>query len=183
MQTEICISAEYRRLLNKDAEKCWEEKEFRPTGVAVPVNVRGEIMIVRAQPKPGRSLPNWGFPQGGIRQGEDVVEGLLREFREEVGFDPLRVVCCCHVGQYEKGHVPRPFRKGKRYYCLYVECPDDPIVRLQFTELIDYRWRMPVQVENLFLNAPPTYEKKAQQLLASMYGAGILRRPEVAVQQ
>ncbi|MBU0720687.1 RNA pyrophosphohydrolase [bacterium] len=37
-------------------------------------------------------LDIWQFPQGGIDEGEEIIEALFRELEEEIGTDKLKIV-------------------------------------------------------------------------------------------
>jgi len=62
---------------------------YRPNVAAVIFNARGEVFIARRSDMPGAGSPGddgiWQFPQGGIDEGENPTEAVLREIGEEIG--------------------------------------------------------------------------------------------------
>lgn len=64
------------------------EKAYRPCVVAVIRNELGQVLAgERAD-----SQNAWQLPQGGIDPGETAETALLRELREEIGTDAVRIV-------------------------------------------------------------------------------------------
>jgi 8-oxo-dGTP diphosphatase len=58
----------------------------------------GEVLLVR-QRGPGDERAYWGLPGGIVEPGETLIEGLLREVREEAGVevtDPGRIAFVTH---------------------------------------------------------------------------------------
>ncbi|HUT65723.1 MAG TPA: nucleoside triphosphatase NudI [Spirochaetota bacterium] len=50
-------------------------------------NDAGELLFCRMDPNRGVFPGEWGFPGGGMEQGETVEEALRREIREEIGIE------------------------------------------------------------------------------------------------
>ncbi len=75
---------------------------FRPNVAALILKPGGQLLICERFTVPGA----WQFPQGGVDDGESLVEALHREVREEVGLE---------AGHYEILQQ----REGYRY--LYPE--------------------------------------------------------------
>ena len=101
------------------------------------------ILLMRVTfPNPHRVL--WITPGGGLDTGEDLLAGLRRELREEVGHDNFQIgpevwhqSVQFYVGQ-------RPIRQHNRYFWVPTEpfdpvfdCNPDLIEREMFDE---YRW-------------------------------------------
>lgn len=63
----------------------WEVAPYPPTFVTVDAVVvqSGHVLVVRRRVRPGQGLI--ALPGGYLAQGETVVEGMLRELREETG--------------------------------------------------------------------------------------------------
>lgn len=57
---------------------------YRQNVAALVVNPAGCLLICERMTFPGA----WQFPQGGVDPGESLEQALVREVREEVGFEP-----------------------------------------------------------------------------------------------
>jgi putative (di)nucleoside polyphosphate hydrolase len=69
-----------------------DNKNYRPNVAAVILSSKYpnscEIMMCQRN-----DLKNvWQFPQGGIDEGEEVEEALLRELKEEIGTDDVTII-------------------------------------------------------------------------------------------
>lgn len=56
---------------------------FRPNVAALIINREGELLVCERLKNKG----SWQFPQGGVDKGEEIVDALMREIKEEVGLD------------------------------------------------------------------------------------------------
>lgn len=63
-------------------------KAYRPCVVAVIRNQLGQVLAGERSDAGGA----WQLPQGGIDPGEEPDEALVRELREEIGSDRVRIV-------------------------------------------------------------------------------------------
>lgn len=63
-------------------------KPYRPCIVAVIQDESGLVLAGERSDRPGA----WQLPQGGIDEGEEAEVALLRELREEIGTDQVRIV-------------------------------------------------------------------------------------------
>ncbi|MCB1743271.1 MAG: NUDIX domain-containing protein [Gammaproteobacteria bacterium] len=61
---------------------------IRPAARALILTPAGELLLMRLRMPRG---PVWLTPGGGLNAGEDVLEGLRRELREELGRDDLPI--------------------------------------------------------------------------------------------
>ncbi|MBB5352281.1 putative (di)nucleoside polyphosphate hydrolase [Haloferula luteola] len=59
-------------------------KRFRPNVAGLMVRSQGDLLICERWQMPGA----WQFPQGGVDDGEALIDGFRREIREEIGLKP-----------------------------------------------------------------------------------------------
>ncbi len=64
------------------------DKPYRPCVVAVIKNQKGQLLAGERADCKGA----WQLPQGGIDPGESSEIALLRELREEIGTDQVRII-------------------------------------------------------------------------------------------
>jgi putative (di)nucleoside polyphosphate hydrolase len=67
---------------------------YRPNVGAVLFNRSGRILVARRADLPNAEAPagGWQLPQGGIDEGEDPRQAVLRELAEEIGTDRAEVI-------------------------------------------------------------------------------------------
>lgn len=78
---------------------------------------------------------NWGLPGGGLHKGEDPIEGLIREVYEETAIklykQDVKFV-------FSDTYKSNGFRF--EYDCFVAELSDKPDVRIQKSEIAEYKW-------------------------------------------
>jgi putative (di)nucleoside polyphosphate hydrolase len=69
---------------------------YRPAAGIMLLNRDGKVFVGQ---RIDSTLEAWQMPQGGLDEGEDVVEGALRELEEETGIDRslVEIVVRCPV--------------------------------------------------------------------------------------
>src|ERR1700710_1451865 len=67
---------------------------YRPNVGAVLFNRDGLVLVARRADLPNSEAPagGWQLPQGGIDEGEDPRQAVLRELAEEIGTDRAEVI-------------------------------------------------------------------------------------------
>ena len=67
---------------------------YRPNVGAVLFNPAGLVLVARRADLPNAEAPagGWQLPQGGIDEGENPREAVLRELAEEIGTDRAEVI-------------------------------------------------------------------------------------------
>jgi putative (di)nucleoside polyphosphate hydrolase len=67
---------------------------YRPNVGAVLFNRAGLVLVARRADLPNAEAPagGWQLPQGGIDEGEDPRQAVLRELAEEIGTDRAEVI-------------------------------------------------------------------------------------------
>jgi putative (di)nucleoside polyphosphate hydrolase len=70
------------------------ELPYRPNVGAVLFNSAGLVLVARRADLPNTEAPAgaWQLPQGGIDEGEDPRQAVLRELAEEIGTDRADVI-------------------------------------------------------------------------------------------
>lgn len=67
----------------------YQDRPYRPGIGLVLVNPQGLVFVAQRVDTPGDA---WQFPQGGIDEGEDPRQTVLREMEEEIGTDQAEIV-------------------------------------------------------------------------------------------
>jgi bifunctional NMN adenylyltransferase/nudix hydrolase len=77
------IAQEYDMI--KKYKDAWKAAPYAPTFVTVDsiVICQGHVLVVKRQAAPGRGL--WAIPGGFLEQNELIVDGAIRELKEETG--------------------------------------------------------------------------------------------------
>jgi len=62
--------------------------------VGAVIRRNGEYLIAHKVLIPRYKIPldEWGFPRGGIEEGEDIEKALIRELKEETGSDSYKII-------------------------------------------------------------------------------------------
>ena len=84
-----------------------EEKEERKTsaGVLIKCTKTGNIFLLLRND----DNPTWSLMAGGIEEGEDILDGLKREFKEELSLEPKNI-------RFKKINVENRPDKDFHYY-------------------------------------------------------------------
>jgi putative (di)nucleoside polyphosphate hydrolase len=110
------------------------------------VNPEGRLLIAERI----RHRGAWQFPQGGVDQGENPEETLLRELREEIGVRPELVEIVMRRGGY-RYRFPRPMRRFGRnigqeqtyFLCRFLGTDADINIKTAQPEFRSFRWIAP----------------------------------------
>lgn len=79
----------------------------------------------------------WGFPKGGVEQGERFIDTAVRELKEETGIDRFFVISGFRT-QYSYAHKERK-EMARETVVLYIAKTDTAIVKLS-REHTAFRW-------------------------------------------
>jgi len=66
----------------------WENIDKRKAAIAVLV-YDNKVLIVKRSEGSYTHAGKWGFPGGGIDEGETPLEAVIRECEEEIGIEPI----------------------------------------------------------------------------------------------
>ncbi len=113
--------------------------------------------------KGGVYLDCWHIPGGGIEQGEDPVEALVREVNEELGIDisPFDITLVDDVGRGESEKTLKDTGErvlAKMQFKIYKVVLDKPAsdvaITLDPSEFSEYRWSPLPELRDLKLTPP-----------------------------
>lgn len=122
-----------------------DEHGYRPNVGIVLCNSCNQVFWARRSGQDG-----WQFPQGGVRQQENVEQAMFRELYEEVGLAPLHVEILGRTRDWLHYDIPgdyrrnphSPFRGQKQIWFLLRLLGRDEDVRLNLSERPEFdAWR------------------------------------------
>lgn len=90
---------------------------YRRNVAIVIVNDRGEILAGERSDVPGA----WQLPQGGIDEGESVVDAMHREAEEELGLNSIELIYQLESPiryEWPESLYYRGYRGQEQYYCV-----------------------------------------------------------------
>jgi putative (di)nucleoside polyphosphate hydrolase len=117
---------------------------FRAGVGIVVLDTRGWVLALERSTVPG----GWQLPQGGIEDGEEPIEALWRELREETGLTAAEVEVIAELPEWLGYELPAPYRSAKtgrgqvhKWFLLRAGADDLP-VRTDTTPEAEFRaWR------------------------------------------
>lgn len=118
--------------------------EYRPNVCLIIINNEGNIFLgLRAGP-----ISVWQLPQGGIEEGDSLVDAALREAEEELGTSKFEVITT--LESTHRYDFSKPKNYGDSTYCgqfqSYVVLrfigsdADIRVKEVEHPEFSDYRW-------------------------------------------
>jgi len=147
--------------------KIFSSLPYRQNVVSVIFNPQHEIFVGKFNPNhPAKDvfplsgdknfIGRWQFPQGGIEQGEELVEAGRRECLEETGMAGLSFIKASpNIFRYQwpSDHKlitgPRFRYRGQEQHLLYFKFDGQGEIHLDQDEFIDYKWVSPEQLKNV----------------------------------
>lgn len=129
------------------ASRAHQDKEYRPVAAGLITDQQGRVLFVQS----AKNTDDWGFPQGGVEPGEEVVDALLREINEEVGILPreLHVDAFLHTEDLDappERTSRRGFTKGKRYFFFALTYHGDGNLTCDPKEIHSCQWVSPLNI-------------------------------------
>ncbi len=124
--------------------------EYRKNVAALIMNQEGKIWIGERSDK-----MNWGFPQGGIEDGESSEQALFRELSEEIGTNDVEIIAkypgLLRYDFPKEMKFPTWTYKGQEQQYFLVKLHEDAKIQLEThpeeIEFLDYRF---VSTDELF---------------------------------
>jgi 8-oxo-dGTP pyrophosphatase MutT (NUDIX family) len=173
MRNPIQVSARELFDLNAQIARDHAAKEYRPTAVSIVqrhpagnILQEGETLFVRSA-KSG----DWGFPQGGIEEGEGLIEGLFRDLREETEIPSIVVASCrfCYRSRVTIPGMSRDgFTRGKSYYYFGLRCAGSPKVTLKLDEIDAAQWLSPSRAADFIHHLEKNNRQKSGDMLNAL---------------
>ena len=126
-----------------------------------------KIFMALDNPKHGGVYSGcWKIPGGGLEEGESLIEGVIRETKEEIGLDistfPIELIDDTMTGESEKtlkDTGERVIVKMRFYeYKIVLDKPADEIlINLDNKEFAEYKWFTVPELKTIKLS-PPSIE-------------------------
>jgi putative (di)nucleoside polyphosphate hydrolase len=119
--------------------------KYRLNVAAILRNSAGKILIGEREDRAGA----WQFPQGGVDEGESLVQALARELQEEISVKPSAYRVVHEKGpyyyQFGSGKVVKGFHGKQQHYFLadFIGSADDIDVETEHPEFRAIRWVAP----------------------------------------
>jgi ADP-ribose pyrophosphatase YjhB (NUDIX family) len=119
---------------------------------AVVVNDAGRVLLIRPH---GYADHEWTLAGGGVEDGEQAIDAIRREMREELGverFDLLEELPVQNVFVYSdrQKQKRRLDHDGQLAAMYHVKIPSGTRLRLQEEEVADARWFTPDEARRAF---------------------------------
>jgi nucleoside triphosphatase len=120
--------------------------KMRIGAVGIIKNSTGEVLLCKMPNNRGVYPGQWAIPGGGIDEGEEMEEALVREMKEEVGLEIAQI----EPFWFQDDEVEKLYADGERreIYMIYllfdcVAVNDEVVINEEFE---DYAW---VKVDDL----------------------------------
>ena len=113
--------------------------KYRQGVGAIVINSEGKILICQRRDEQN----HWQFPQGGIDEGEQPIQTLMRELTEEIGTDKiLPLLSLPYKTRYIWNQKERENRKydGQEHTWYLVKFLGDDTDLKSTKEFTDFRW-------------------------------------------
>jgi putative (di)nucleoside polyphosphate hydrolase len=143
------------------------DSTFRANVGAVIADGAGRVLIFERADRSG----GWQFPQGGIDDGEEPQDAVLREITEETGIDPVHLTHLATHPQWLGYEIPLAHRgpktgRGQVQKWFLFRLDDDALVQPpqgEDMEFSGYRWvAIDEAVECVVDFKRPVYEAVAE---------------------
>ena len=116
---------------------------FRANVGAVILNADGLVLALERKKIPG----SWQFPQGGLDEGEDPLEAVKREIREETGIEEAHLELLSSIPRWLAYELPEDLRSQKigrgqvqKWFLFRFTGPDEAITMGDEKEFRAWEW-------------------------------------------
>ena len=123
------------------------------TGVGVVVlNKKNQVFVGKRKDNP---VDKWQMPQGGVNEGEDLTQAMIRELHEETGIQNIKIINVIEgwyeyeLPKYLLGRIWKGKYRGQKQKWFIVKfLGNDEEINLEIDkpEFIEWRW---LDVKNL----------------------------------
>lgn len=138
---------------------------FRPNVAAVVLNAQGKVLICQRVDN-----SEWQFPQGGIDAGENPLQALFRELREEIGVSKFRAVKCSdktYRYRFPSAHKKRDAYVGQeQVFYLVKYFGADNELQIDDREFKAYKW---VDIKDLLKLVEPVRVENYEKVLEEFF--------------
>ena len=113
----------------------------------------------------------WQFPQGGIDKGEEVLEALFREMKEEIGTDKAKIISeypdwISYDFPPKIAKTMKPYKgQTQKYYLVKLKKSAEINIRTKHPEFMDYKF---VDVEEI-LNLTAHFKKDVYEKVITYF--------------
>lgn len=146
--------------------------KYRPNVAAILRRADGCILVAERRDIAGA----WQFPQGGVDRGENLLQALKREIREELGLLPEH---------YEIGEMHGPYRyvfpgtrskwgcqgQEQHYFLLHTHPESQPTIDVPHPEFRSLQWIQPPDFQLSWL--PEMKKDVYRQVFRDFFGVTI----------
>lgn len=135
--------------------------------IVVPVikNERDEFLICKMPDNQGVFPGQWGLPGGGIEAGEQMIDALKREVREELGITLSSITPLSFRDDIQEKQFPDGHREKIYMIYLIFKCrTQDQSIHLN-DEFEAFAWVTPENINNYELNPATRITFQQQEIL------------------
>jgi putative (di)nucleoside polyphosphate hydrolase len=139
------------------------DERFRAGVGLLVLNSAGLVLAIERTGNPG----SWQFPQGGLHEGEEPIDGALRELNEETGLEPRHVTLLAEHPEWLAYELPAQYRTKKtglgqvqKWFLFRFEATDADIQLPPGGEARAWAWRDPEELASSSTEfRRPTYRR------------------------
>lgn len=150
---------------------------YRQGAIGFVINAEGKFFIAKRQQSKSyyfHDIDHWQPPQGGMDPGETAEQAVLREVKEEIGLENVKIIVSCHESHQYDWSIDFMRKKGRGYHFrgqnkqifLLRHEGDNSDVKLDNKEFSEYKW---VNI-NEFTRLLHPFRQRSWEILRQEYG-------------